>query len=67
MKNVFVVIGLIGLSIAMLALPISIGYGLYIWSGGLAIALAAWTAFKAWLVCLFGGMIVWCAAVMVAK
>ncbi|MOA13273.1 hypothetical protein D3C78_1333190 [compost metagenome] len=67
MKNVFLFIGLIGLAIAMLALPISIGYGLYIWAGGITVALAAWTAFKAWLVCLFGGMLVWCAAVMVAK
>ncbi|MNC66784.1 hypothetical protein D3C75_1172210 [compost metagenome] len=66
-KNIMVIVGLIGLAIAALALPISIGYGLYIWAGGLTIALAAWTAFKALLVCLFGGMIVWFAAVMANK
>ena len=37
---------------------ISIGYGLYLWGGaGLALGAAAWSAFKLFLILLFGGLI----------
>lgn len=37
---------------------ISIGYGLYLWGGtGLALGVAAWSAFKLFLILLFGGLI----------
>ena len=37
---------------------ISIGYGLYLWGGtGLAFGVAAWSAFKLFLILLFGGLI----------
>ena len=37
---------------------ISIGYGLYLWGGtGLAFGAAAWSAFKLFLILLFGGFI----------
>lgn len=37
---------------------ISIGYGLYLWGGvGLALSIAAWSAFKLFLILLFGGFI----------
>ena len=36
---------------------ISIGYGLYLWGGvGLALGAAAWSAFKLFLILLFGGL-----------
>ena len=35
---------------------VSIGYGLYLWGGvGLAFGVAAWSAFKLFLILLFGG------------
>ena len=37
---------------------ISLGYGLYLWGGvGLALGVAAWSAFKLFLILLFGGFI----------
>ena len=36
---------------------VSIGYGLYLWGGvGLTFAVSAWSAFKLFLVMLFGGL-----------
>lgn len=38
---------------------VSIGYGLYLWGGvGLALGVAAWSAFKLFIILAFGGIIV---------
>ena len=38
---------------------VPIGYGLYLWGGvGLTFAVSAWSAFKLFLVMLFGGLLV---------
>lgn len=38
---------------------VPIGYGLYLWGGvGLALGVAAWSAFKLFLILAFGGLIV---------
>ena len=39
------------------SLIIGIGYGLYLWSTGIALSSAAWTGFLTWMSCLFGGII----------
>ena len=62
MKNILFLIcaALVTLSIFSMwgSTLISIGYGLYLWGGvGLALGAAAWTAFKLFLILLFGGFI----------
>lgn len=48
MKNT---IGIIGLIILALINITAIGYGLYLWgAAGLTFSLAAWTAFKFWII-----------------
>ena len=62
MKNILFIIcaALLTLSIFTMwgSTLISIGYGLYLWGGvGLALGAAAWSAFKLFLILLFGGLI----------
>ena len=62
MKNILFIIcaALLTLSIFTMwgSTLISIGYGLYLWGGvGLALGVAAWSAFKLFLILLFGGFI----------
>ena len=61
MKNIlFIIFGAI-FTLSLFALwgstIVSIGYGLYLWGGaGLPLAVSAWSAFKLFLVMLFGGL-----------
>lgn len=62
MKNILFLIctALVTLSIFSMwgSTLVSIGYGLYLWGGvGLALGVAAWSAFKLFLILLFGGLI----------
>lgn len=62
MKNILFLIcaALVTLSIFSMwgSTLVSIGYGLYLWGGiGLAFGVAAWSAFKLFLILLFGGLI----------
>lgn len=62
MKNILFIIcaALVTLSIFSMwgSTLVSIGYGLYLWGGvGLAFGVAAWSAFKLFLILLFGGLI----------
>ena len=62
MKNILFIIctALLTLSIFSMwgSTLVSIGYGLYLWGGtGLALGVAAWSAFKVFLILLFGGLI----------
>ena len=61
MKNILFLIctALVTLSIFSMwgSTLVSIGYGLYLWGGvGLAFGVAAWSAFKLFLILLFGGL-----------
>ena len=63
MKNVLFLIFTALLTLSIFAMwgstLVSIGYGLYLWGGvGLALGVAAWSAFKLFLTLLFGGLIV---------
>lgn len=62
MKNILFIIctALVTLSIFSMwgSTLVSIGYGLYLWGGvGLALGVAAWSAFKVFFILLFGGFI----------
>ena len=61
MKNILFIICTAILAISIFSMwgstLISIGYGLYLWGGaGLAFGAAAWSAFKLFLILLFGGL-----------
>lgn len=63
MKNVLFLIFTALLMLSIFAIGgstlISIGYGLYLWGGvGLALGVAAWSAFKLFLILAFGGLFV---------
>lgn len=63
MKNILFLIFTALLTLSIFAMwgstLVSIGYGLYLWGGvGLALGVAAWSAFKLFLTLLFGGFIV---------
>ena len=62
MKNILFIICTVLLTLSIFSMwgstLISIGYGLYLWGGvGLALGVAAWAAFKLFLILLFGGFI----------
>ena len=62
MKNILFLIFTALLTLSIFAMwgstLVSIGYGLYLWGGaGLAFGVAAWSAFKLFLILLFGGLI----------
>ena len=62
MKQILFIVFSILLTLSFLSMwgstLISIGYGLYLWGGlGLALSSAAWSAFKLFLILLFGGFI----------
>jgi len=51
MKGTLGILGIIGVITLSLANISGVGYGLYLWGGtGMAFGLAAWTAFKFWVV-----------------
>jgi len=51
LKGIAGLLAVIGIIILALANIGGIGYGLYLWGGtGMAFSLAAWTAFKAWMI-----------------
>jgi len=53
--GIFFILGIIMLAIANIG---GIGYGLYLWGGtGMAFALAAWTAFRFWLIWIGLGLV----------
>ena len=61
MKNILFIICTVLLTLSIFSMwgstLISIGYGLYLWGGaGLAFGAAAWSAFKLFLILLFGGL-----------
>ncbi len=61
MKNILFIICTVLLTLSIFSMwgstLISIGYGLYLWGGvGLALGAAAWSAFKLFLILLFGGL-----------
>ena len=61
MKNILFIICAVLLTLSLFTMwgstLISIGYGLYLWGGaGLALGAAAWSAFKLFLILLFGGL-----------
>ena len=63
MKNILFLIFTALLTLSIFAMwgstLVSIGYGLYLWGGvGLALGVAAWSAFKLFLTLLFGGLAV---------
>ena len=63
MKNVLFLVFTTLLTLSIFAMwgstLVSIGYGLYLWGGvGLALGVAAWSAFKLFLILAFGGLIV---------
>ncbi len=50
MKTLFTFIAMIAIIVLAFTTIGSIGYGLYLWGGtGMALGLAAWTAFKVWI------------------
>lgn len=60
MKNILFIICTALLTLSLFSMWgstfVSIGYGLYLWGGvGLALGVAAWSAFKLFLILLFGG------------
>lgn len=55
MKSFLLILAILGAVTACLSTPIAIGYCLYTWASGGVIAVAAWSAFKVWLMCIFGG------------
>ena len=62
MKNILFIVFTTLLTLSIFSMwgstLISIGYGLYLWGGlGLALGFAAWSAFKLFLILLFGGVI----------
>lgn len=62
MKQILFIVFTILLTLSIFSMGgstlISIGYGLYLWGGlGLALGIAAWSAFKLFLILLFGGFI----------
>ena len=67
MKNVLFLIFTTLLTLSIFAMwgstLVSIGYGLYLWGGvGLALGVAAWSAFKLFLIMLFGSLVVFFSA-----
>ena len=67
MKNVLFLIFTTLLTLSIFAMwgstLVSIGYGLYLWGGvGLALGVAAWSAFKLFIIMLFGGLVVFFSA-----
>ena len=57
MKGLLGISGILGIILLALGNIGSIGYGLYLWGGtGMVFALAAWTAFKVWMVVMVLGL-----------
>lgn len=57
MKTLFTIIAVISLACLAFSIPISIGYGLYLWGpGAVELSMAAWSAFKLWLFLVIVGL-----------
>jgi len=64
MRNTIGIFGIIGMIILALANISAVGYGLYLWGGtGMAFGLAAWTAFKWWIVGIVTGLVLFLTSV----
>ena len=52
-----VILALIGYLVMIFSFIANLGYGLYLWSTEVTLALALWTAFKSWIVTLISGIL----------
>lgn len=52
-----VILALIGYLVMIFSFITNLGYGLYLWSTEVTLALALWTAFKSWIVTLVSGIL----------
>ena len=52
-----VILALIGYLVMIFSFITNLGYGLYLWSTEVTLALALWTAFKSWIVTLISGIL----------
>ena len=65
MRNTLGIFGIIGIIILALANISAVGYGLYLWGGtGMAFGLAAWTAFKWWIVGIVTSLVLFLTSVL---
>ena len=52
-----VILAIIGYLVITFSFMTNLGYGLYLWSTEVTLALALWTAFKSWIVTLISGIL----------
>ena len=52
-----IILALIGYLVMIFSFITNLGYGLYLWSTEVTLALALWTAFKSWIVTLISGIL----------